>query len=431
MFKITQVLGREILDSRGTPTVEADCFLEDGSYGRAAVPSGASTGSHEAVELRDGGARYGTKGVTQAVKNVNIELSTALCGHEWAQRDLDAAMIALDGTPNKARLGANAILAVSLSFAKATAVSEKKRLSGHFRSLATPIHPVRLPLPLLNLINGGKHAMGTADIQECMIVPVGMSSFREALRAGAEIFHTLGAILSERGLPITVGDEGGYAPALATNREALDLLMQAIEKAGYQSGKDVALALDVAATELYHDGAYHFARDNKTYNSDELIAWYEELVGAYPLVSIEDGFAEDDWEGHTKLHAALGGKIQLVGDDLFVTNSERLQKGITEKAANAILVKLNQIGTLTETLDTVALAESAGFATIVSHRSGETEDTTIADLTVGLGTGQIKTGSLSRSERVAKYNQLLRLEEYIGDTPYAGAEALATKKPSV
>lgn len=424
MFKITQVLGREILDSRGTPTVEVDCFLEDGSYGRAAVPSGASTGSHEAVELRDGGARYGTKGVTQAVNNVNTTLSEVVCGHEWTQRDLDQAMITLDGTPNKARLGANAILAVSLSFAKATAVSEKKRLSDHFRSLATTIHPVRLPLPLFNLINGGKHAQGAADIQECMIVPVGVSSFREALRAGAEIFHALGSILSEKGLPTTVGDEGGYAPALGTNREALDLLMQAIEKAGYQAGKDVALALDVAATELYHDGAYHFARDNKTYTSDELIAWYTELTQSYPIVSIEDGLAEDDWEGHTKLTAALGEKIQLVGDDLFVTNPERLQKGITEKAANAILIKLNQIGTLSETLDAITLAESAGFAAIISHRSGETEDTTIADLTVGLGTGQIKTGSLSRSERVAKYNQLLRLEEYLGDVPFAGATAL-------
>jgi len=425
MFKITQVLGREILDSRGVPTVEVDCFLEDGSYGRAAVPSGASTGSHEAVELRDGGTRYYGKGVTQAVNNVNTLLAELVCGHEWAQRDLDQAMITLDGTANKSRLGANALLALSLAFAKATAASKKTRLSEHFRSLANSPHDVRLPLPLINLINGGRHAQGAADIQECMVVPVGAKNFHEAVRAGAEVFHALGGLLSERGLATTVGDEGGYAPALSSNRETLDVLMQGIEKAGYQPGKDIAIALDIAATELYHDGVYHFTRDDKTYSSDELIAWYTDLVQQYPIVSIEDGLAEDDWEGHRALTATLGQKVQLVGDDLFVTNSERLQRGITEHADNAILIKLNQIGTLTETIDTITLAESAGFAAIISHRSGETEDTTIADFVVGMGTGQIKTGSLSRSERVAKYNQLLRLEEYLGEVPFAGAAALA------
>lgn len=424
MFKITQVIGREILDSRGTPTVEAECFLEDGSYGRAAVPSGASTGSHEAVELRDGGTRYYGKGVTQAVNNVNTALAELACGHEWTQRDLDQAMITLDGTSDKSRLGANAILSLSLAFAKATAVSRKKHLSEHFRSLATPLNEVRLPLPLINLINGGKHAEGAADIQECMIVPVGAKNFHEAVRAGAEVFHALRTLLSEHGLTTTVGDEGGYAPALTSNREALDLLLQGIEKAGYQPGKDISIALDIAATELYHDGAYHFVRDAKTYSSDELIAWYTELIQEYPIVSIEDGLAEDDWSGHHTLMATLGNKVQLVGDDLFVTNSTRLQRGITDKSANAILIKLNQVGTLTETIDTITLAESAGMKAIVSHRSGETEDTTIADFVVGIGTGQIKTGSLSRSERVAKYNQLLRLEEYLKDAPFAGAEAL-------
>lgn len=430
MFKITQVIGREILDSRANPTVEVDCFLEDGSYGRASVPSGASTGSHEAVELRDGGVRYRGKGVTQAVKNVNIPLSEAICGKEWTQRELDQALIALDGTTDKSKFGANALLALSLSFARASATSQKKRLSDYFRELTTPHNPVRLPLPLINLINGGKHALGAADIQECMIVPIGASNFREAVRYGAEIFHTLGALLSEKNLGTTVGDEGGYAPVLQSNRAALDLLVQAIEKAGYRPGEDVALALDVAATELYHDGTYHFARDNKTYNADELIALYSELVNEYPIVSIEDGLAEDDWAGHQKLTATLGEKVQLVGDDLFVTNVERLQRGITEKSANAILIKLNQVGTVSETVDAITLAESAGFAAIVSHRSGETEDTSIADFVVGLGTGQIKTGSVSRSERVAKYNQLMRLEEYLGDVPFAGRKTLAKEKPS-
>ncbi len=424
MFKITQVLGREILDSRGNPTVEVDCFLEDGSYGRASVPSGVSTGSHEAIELRDGGMRYGAKGVTQAVNNVNEVLSGAVCGKEWTQRELDQTLIALDGTANKSKLGANALLALSLSFARASATSQKKRLSDYFRELGTPLHGVRLPLPLINLINGGKHASGAADIQECMIVPVGARNFREAVRCGAEIFHAIGTILSEKNLGTTVGDEGGYAPELPSNRAALDLLVQGIVKAGYRPREDVALALDVAATELYRDGVYHFVRDNKSYSTDELITFYAQLVNEYPIVSIEDGLAEDDWSGHQKLTAALGEKIQLVGDDLFVTNTERLQRGIAEKSANAILIKLNQTGTVSETVDAITLAESAGFAAIVSHRSGETEDTSIADFVVGLGTGQIKTGSMSRGERTAKYNQLMRLEEYLGDVPFAGRGAL-------
>lgn len=430
MFKVTQIIAREILDSRGNPTVEADCFLEDGSFGRAAVPSGASTGSHEALELRDGGARYLSLGVTQAVKNVNTALAGALVGQEWTQRELDSSLISLDGTPTKSRLGANAILSVSLSFAKATAVSEKRRLSDHFRSLAMPENPVRLPLPLMNLINGGKHAEGSTDIQEYMVVPLGAKNFREAVRYGSEIFHSLGLLMKEKGQSTLLGDEGGYAPHLSNNREALDLLVLAIERAGYTAGVDVALALDVAATELLENGSYHFKKEGRSLSTTELISYYEELIQNYPIVSIEDGMSEDDWAGHRELTERLGSRAQLVGDDLFATNTERLKRGIEEHSANAILIKPNQVGTLTETIDAITMAEHAGFSTIVSHRSGETEDTTISDFSVGLGVGQVKMGAPARGERTSKYNQLMRLEEYLEGITFAGRDALKLKNPS-
>ena len=425
MSKIKSVQAREILDSRGNPTVEVDITLSDGSFGRAAVPSGASTGSHEAVELRDGDPkRYGGKGVSKAVNNVNTIILKAIKGKDFDQRSLDDKLIALDSTPNKGKLGANAILGVSMAFSSAVAKSMKKPLYVYFNRIAKTKNLVQLPVPMMNIINGGKHAENSADIQEFMIVPIGFKSFREALRAGAEIFHALKKILHERKLATTVGDEGGFAPSLPSNEAALQVVVEAIAKAGYIAGKDICIALDVAATELYKDGKYHLVRDNKVLSSDEMVAWYQELVGKYPIISIEDGLAEDDWDGYKVMTDKLGDKIQLVGDDLFVTNIERLAKGIDMGVENSILIKLNQIGTVSETIDTVNLAKKAGYTSIISHRSGETEDTSIADFAVGTGVGQIKTGSLSRTDRVAKYNQLLRIEEQLGKKAvYPGKKA--------
>ncbi len=420
MFKITTLHAREILDSRGNPTIEVDCVLEDGSAGRAGVPSGTSTGSHEAIELRDKNGRYLGKGVTHAVENVKTIIAPSLLGKEYVQRSLDEELISLDGTPNKEKLGANAILGVSLAFAKASAFAEKKRLADYFRGLGNFVHPLRMPVPLMNVLNGGVHAEGSTDVQEWMVVPYGAPSFKEALRFGSEIFHALSMILAERGLGTLVGDEGGFAPKLDSSEAAFELLLAACAKAGYKPGVDVGFALDIAASELLRDGSYHFDREGKTFRSDELLARYQEWCGKYPILSIEDGFAEDDWDGHTRLTEALGANVQLVGDDLFCTNTLRITEGVQKKAANAVLIKLNQIGTLSEALDAVATAEAAGYRSIISHRSGETEDTTIADLAVGIGCGQIKTGAPSRSERVAKYNQLLRLEELYGDIEYAG-----------
>jgi enolase len=421
MSKIKSVIAREILDSRGNPTVEAEITLQDGSVGRSASPSGASTGSHEAIELRDGGNRYNGKGVSKAVNNINTIISKSIKGKDFDQRTLDQKLITLDGTSNKGKLGANAILAVSMAFAHASAKSSKKPLYAYFNKIAKiPARvkgqksTMKLPVPMMNIINGGAHAENSADIQEFMIVPHGAKNFREALRAGAEIFHSLKKILHEKGLATTVGDEGGFAPSLSSNEAPLELIIQAIEKAGYKPGKEISIALDVAATELYKDGSYKLTRDNKTMSSEEMVAWYEMLVSKYPIISIEDGLAEDDWTGYEILTKRLGKKVQLVGDDLFVTNIERLAKGIEKNIGNSILIKLNQIGTVSETIDAIVLATKAGYTSIISHRSGETEDTTIADFAVGTGVGQIKTGSLSRTDRVAKYNQLLRIEEQLG-----------------
>lgn len=425
---IVSITARQILDSRGNPTVEADVKLEDGSFGRAAVPSGASTGTNEAVELRDGGASYGGKAVTKAVANVNGEIATALQGMSASdQAAIDQKMRELDGTPTKSRLGANAILAVSLAVAKAAAASQKKPLACYFAELAGLPEPTLLPVPMMNIINGGQHAAGSTDIQEFMIMPAGLPTFSAALQAGAEIFHALKSVLKEAGYGTTVGDEGGYAPAVKQgNAEALALIKEAIERAGYKLGEQIFLALDVASSELRTDGGrYQLATENRDLTSDELVDWYAELIKDYPIISIEDGLGEDDWAGWQTLTQKLGGQIQLVGDDLFVTNTEYLKKGIAESAGNAILIKVNQIGTLTETIEAVAMARDAGWNAVISHRSGETEDTTIADLVVGLGTGQIKTGSLSRTDRVAKYNQLLRLEEELGErASYAGLSIL-------
>ncbi len=413
MKNIKSVHAREILDSRGNPTVEVEITLKDGSFGRAAVPSGASTGSHEAIELRDGGTRYGGKGVLKAVTNVNTEIAKMIVNNEFDQTTLDKTLIALDGTANKSKLGANAILGVSMAFAHASAASDKIPLYKYFNQISKTGKPLKLPVPMMNIINGGQHAENSTDIQEFMIVPIGLKTFSERLRAGAEIFHTLKKILNKRGLTTTVGDEGGFAPSLPSNEAALDLIVEAITTAGYKAGSQIAIALDVAATEFFKGNKYVLARDNKTLSSDEIIAWYEQLVKKYPIISIEDGLAEDDWDGYVKLTKVLGKEIQLVGDDLFVTNIERLAKGIEKNVANSILIKLNQIGTVTETLDAIAMADKAKYTSIISHRSGETEDVTIADFAVGTGVGQIKTGSLSRTDRVAKYNQLLRIEEAI------------------
>ncbi len=412
--KITKIIGREILDSRGNPTVEVDVVLADGSFGRAGVPSGASTGSHEAVELRDGDkGRYGGKGVQKAVKNVNEDIQKKLKGKVWNQRTLDEAMIELDGTENKGKLGANAILGVSIAYAKAVAMSEKKPLWKYFKDISKN-KEIRLPVPMMNILNGGSHAENSTDLQEFMIMPIGAKSFREALRYGAEVFHTLKKILAERKLNTSVGDEGGYAPSLPTNEAAIEVILEAIKRAGYTPGKDISIAIDAAASEFYKDGKYVLATEGKTLTSEEMVAFYENWVSKFPIVSIEDGLAEDDWSGWALMTKKLGKKIQIVGDDLFVTNIKRLAMGIEKKAGNSILIKLNQIGTVSETIDAINMAKKAGFTAVVSHRSGETEDFTIADMVVGLGTGQIKTGSLCRSERVAKYNELLRIEESLG-----------------
>ena len=420
MAAIDTIDAREILDSRGNPTVEVEVLLEDGVVARAAVPSGASTGAFEAYELRDGDkGRYGGKGVEKAVAAVVDELGPAVEGIDAAdQRIVDATLIATDGSDNKSNLGANAILGVSLAVAKAAALSAELPL---FRYIGGPNAHV-LPVPMMNVINGGAHADSNVDIQEFMILPVGAESFREALRWGAETYHALKSLLGSKGLSTGLGDEGGFAPDLDSNRAALDLLVEAIGKAGFTPGKDIALALDVASTEFFENGSYTFEGQQKS--AAEMSAYYTELVGAYPLVSLEDPIAEDDWEGWAHLTAELGGRVQIVGDDLFVTNPERLGRGIAAHAANSILVKVNQIGTLTETLDAVELAQRNGYTAILSHRSGETEDTTIADLAVATDAGQIKTGAPARSERVAKYNQLLRIEEELGEAAvYAGRSA--------
>ncbi|MDP1720799.1 MAG: phosphopyruvate hydratase [Candidatus Nanopelagicaceae bacterium] len=417
---IIEVLGaREILDSRGNPTVEVEIALEDGTQARAAVPSGASTGAFEAAELRDGGKRYGGKGVENAVAFILDEIAPAIIGFDAQdQRLIDDEMIALDGTPNKSRLGANAILGVSLAVAKAAADSADLSL---FRYLGGPNAHV-LPVPMFNILNGGAHADTNVDIQEFMVAPIGATTFRESLQWGAEIYHALKSVLKKRGLATSVGDEGGFAPNLESNRAALDLIVEAILLAGLQPGADVALAMDVAATEFHKDGKYSFEGAQKS--SSDLIAYYAELVSAYPLVSIEDPLDEEDWHGWAQMTSELGSKVQIVGDDLFVTNPVRLARGIANNTANALLVKVNQIGTLTETLDAVDMAHRANYSSMLSHRSGETEDTTIADLAVATNCGQIKTGAPARSERVAKYNQLLRIEEELGTSArYAGRTA--------
>ena len=419
MPTIEALAAREILDSRGNPTVEVEVLLDDGTVGRAAVPSGASTGAFEAVEKRDGGERYGGKGVQQAVGAVEDDIAPALVGYEATeQRLVDQALLDLDGTPDKSRFGANAILGVSLAVAKAAADASQLPL---FRYIGGS-HAHLLPVPMMNILNGGAHADTNVDIQEFMIAPVGASTFSEALRMGAEVYHALKAVLKGRGLATGLGDEGGFAPDLPANREALDLIMEAIGKAGYTPGADVALALDVAATEFFSDGGYRF--EGAARSADDMASYYDELLGTYPIVSIEDPLSEDDWEGWQRLTAVLGRRVQIVGDDLFVTNPERLARGVQSEAANALLVKVNQIGTLSETLDAVDLAHRSGYRCMMSHRSGETEDTTIADLAVATNCGQIKTGAPARSERVAKYNQLLRIEEELEDAArYAGLAA--------
>ncbi len=416
MSTIKSVHAREILDSRGNPTVEVEVELDDKTIGRAAVPSGASTGAFEAAELRDGGARYLGKGVQTAVNNVNNKIAPVVIGLDaQAQRNLDVKMIELDGSKNKSNLGANAILGVSLATARAVALSKNQSL---FKYLGGP-EAKTLPVPMMNILNGGAHADTNVDIQEFMIAPIGAENFKESLRWGAEIYHSLKSVLKKKGLATSIGDEGGFAPNLESNRAALDLILVAIESAGFKAGSEIALAMDVAATEFFADGKYEF--EGKQLTSDQMIDYYSELVQSYPLVSIEDPLDEDDWSGWAKLTANLGDKIQIVGDDLFVTNPERLQRGIDSKTANALLVKVNQIGSLTETIDAVNLAHKNNYRSMMSHRSGETEDTTIADLAVALNCGQIKTGAPARSERVAKYNQLLRIEEELGSTAvYAG-----------
>ena len=407
-MKIKDVIGREILDSRGNPTVEVDIILENGIVGRAAVPSGASTGEREALEMRDGGSRYMGKGVLNAVSHVNNELKDLVIGMDAAnQKELDYAMINLDGTETKSRLGANAILGVSMAALKASAINAGIPLYKYIGGGNI------LPKPMMNIINGGAHADNSLDFQEFMIIP-NRDTIKERLRVGAEVFHTLKKVLNEKGLATGVGDEGGFAPNLSSNTEGFELIIEAIRKAGYTPGIDVNLAIDVAASEFYQDGKYVLKGENRTLNTEELIEFYEELINKYPIISIEDPVDENDWEGFKLITQKLGNKVQLVGDDLFVTNKKCLQKGIDMKAGNAILLKVNQIGTITETLETIDLAKSNGYKTVISHRSGETEDTTIADLAVGLNLGQIKTGSMSRTDRICKYNQLIRIEEEIG-----------------
>lgn len=418
-MNIKSIRARQIFDSRGFPTVECDVMLDDGSMGRAAVPSGASTGSGEALELRDGGNAYNGKGVTTAVTNVNDGIAPALQGLDaFDQRAIDRKMLELDGTDNKSKLGANATLAISLATAKAAAASQGKPLYAYVGGLSGN-NTFTLPMPMLNILNGGKHAEGSTDIQEFMVMPVGAADFTLAMRMASEIYHTLGKVLKEKGYATTVGDEGGYAPSVTGGSdEALQLIGDAVQKAGYTLGQDVVLALDVASSELItNDGAYDFAREGQRYTTERLIAKYQELATKFPIVSIEDGLAENDWDGWQALTAASGGRMQLVGDDLLVTNTKLLQKAIEQKAANAILIKPNQIGTLSETIDAVKMAQAAGWRTVMSHRSGETEDVTIAHLAVGLNTGQIKTGSFSRSDRIAKYNELLRIAEQLPAAP--------------
>ncbi len=420
---IREITAREILDSRGNPTIEVDVRLGDGSFGRAAVPSGASTGTHEAVELRDGDPRrFLGKGVQTAVRNVNTILRPALLGMEAGdQVALDHTLIELDGTPNKSQLGANTLLGISLAVAKAAAVHQGQPL---FQYLGKD-HPTLLPIPMMNILNGGTHADNNVDIQEFMVFPVGAASFTEALRMGAETFHHLKQVLKDRGLNTSVGDEGGFAPNLRSNDEALEVILEAIHQAGYRAGEDIYLALDPAASEFYEDGRYQLRSEGKSLTAEEMVAYYQSWVAQYPILSLEDGLAEDDWEGWKVLNAALGSQIQIVGDDLTVTNINRLQRAIDEGCMNAILIKLNQIGTITETLETVGLAQGHAYGVVISHRSGETEDTTIADFTVAVGAGQIKSGSASRTERICKYNQLLRIEEALGsEARFAGREVL-------
>lgn len=415
MSKISKIIAREIIDSRGNPTVEVDITLRDGSFGRASVPSGASTGSREAIELRDGDAkRYGGKGVLKAVANVNTELRKALVGGEFNQKSLDKTLIEIDGTENKARIGANAILAVSMAFARASAESDALPLYKYFKKLGKTGKPLALPVPMMNIINGGKHAQNSTNLQEFMLMPLGAPSFREALRYGVETFHALKKILSSKNMSTLVGDEGGFAPSLPSNEAAIGIILEAIGKAGYKAGKDISIAIDAAASEFYKDGKYHLEREGKVLSSGEMVQYYCDLAAKYPIVSIEDGLAESDWEGFQNLTKKIGDKVQIVGDDIFVTNNKILKEGIEKKAANSILIKLNQIGTISETIDTINMANKSGFTSVVSHRSGETEDAIISDFVVGLGVGQIKTGSLCRGERTAKYNQLLRIEEELG-----------------
>jgi len=411
--KISELIAREIVDSRGNPTVEVDVYLECGAMGRAAVPSGASTGEHEAVELRDGDeSRYCGKGVSRAVENVSGTISSALVGMDALdQVGIDRMMIRLDGTKNKGHLGANAMLGVSLATAKAAAAATGLPLYRYIGGTRA----VELPAPMMNIVNGGLHADNNVDLQEFMIMPLGASSFKEAVRMAAEVFHSLKKVLKSKGLNTAVGDEGGFAPNLGSNEEAIEVILKAITESGYEPGKDISLALDPAASSFYENGKYNLSAETEPLKSvEEMVEFYADLVDKYPIVSIEDGLAEDDWDGWSELTVRLGDRIQIVGDDLFVTNTDRLARGIKEGVANSILIKVNQIGTLTETLDAIEMAKRAGYTAVVSHRSGETEDTTIADLVVGMNTGQIKTGSISRSERVAKYNQLLRIEEELG-----------------
>ena len=427
MTAITAIHGREILDSRGNPTVEVDVLLETGSFGRAAVPSGASTGVHEAVELRDGDEkRFGGKGVLRALDAVNGELAEALCGMDAEdQPGLDEIMIALDGTSNKARLGANAILGVSMAVAKAAAEESGLPLYRYVGGVSAHI----MPVPMMNILNGGAHADNPIDIQEFMIMPVGSETFSDGLRCGAEIFHSLKSELQKDGLSTNVGDEGGFAPNISGTHAALEYILKAIEASGFSPGNDVVIALDAASSEFYRDGKYHLNGESRVFENSELVEYYQSLISSYPILSIEDGMAEDDWEGWKLLTDALGEKIQLVGDDLFVTNTDRLARGIDENIGNSILVKVNQIGTLSETLAAVEMAHRASFSSVMSHRSGETEDSTIADLAVATGCGQIKTGSICRSDRIAKYNQLLRIEEDLDSQAiYPGATIFASKK---
>lgn len=426
MTRIASIIGREILDSRGNPTIEVDVYLSSGIMGRAAVPSGASTGENEAVELRDGDKkRYVGKGVLKAVKNVNEVLAPELIGLDaLEQRVVDKTMIAMDGTKNKSKLGANALLGISLATAKAAA---------HFLELPLyryigGVNAHTLPVPMMNILNGGSHADNNVDVQEFMVMPAGASSFREALRMGAEVFHALKKVLKDAGLNTAVGDEGGFAPNLKSNVEAIEVILKAIKNAGYKAGKDIFIALDPASSEFCDKGKYILQAENKTNTADEMVAYWADWAKKYPIISIEDGLSENDWKGWKKLTDVLGGKIQLVGDDLFVTNVEYLSRGIREGVANSILVKVNQIGTLTETLDTCQMAHRAGYTTVISHRSGETEDATIADIAVAVNAGQIKTGSASRSDRIAKYNQLLRIEEELGNQAYFPGLAAFAKK---